>query len=440
MRKIFLIAVIFALSASINGCHINNKQPELTNQDVHKVIAAMGDVMIHDVTNPPLAARFFAYACLAGYEIVSENDKKVKNLHGVLNEYPAISKPKGLSGYDYRLSAVFAILETAAKLQPSGKQNIIYEQSLADSCNKIGFDRDVISHSLEYAQFVSKKILAYAKADKYNRISNYPRYKLKGGPGTWEPTQPAYLPPVEPYFNTMRPLTLDSAAQFASNPAAQFSVNKNAAFYKLLLLNYAKSGSDLTPEQKNIANFWDCNPFAVQNEGHMLIGLKKISPGAHWMGIAAIACKQTNASFSKTVEVNTILAIGLMDGFICCWDEKYRTNRIRPETAIREYIDPNWKPFLQTPPFPEYTSGHSVVSSLAAVILAHYFGKNFHYTDDVEINFGVPPRKFSSFEQAAKEAAISRFWGGIHFMDAINNGVSQGAQVGYWVLAKTRNL
>ncbi|MDR3694487.1 vanadium-dependent haloperoxidase [Mucilaginibacter sp.] len=439
MRKTFFIAVIFVLAAIINGCHHHNKQPELTNQDVHKVIAAMSNMMLHDATNPPLAARFFAYTCLAGYEVVSENDKNVKSLHGALNEYPAISKPDGLSGYDYRLSAVFAMIETAAKLQPSGIQFMKYEQTLSDSCRRIGFDDAVIDSSRHYGQVISKKILAYAKADKYNRISNYARYKLKGTPGSWEPTPPAYMAPIEPYFNTIRPLTLDSAAQFVPDPPVPFSTNKNSAFFKCLLLNYAKSGNGLTQEQKNVANFWDCNPFAVQDDGHMMVGLKKISPGAHWMGIAAIACKQANADFSKSIEVNTILAIGLMDGFICCWEDKYRTNRIRPETAIRKYIDPNWKPLLQTPPFPEYISGHSVVSSLSAVILTHYFGSNFHYTDNVEVDFGVPPRKFGSFEQAAKEAAISRFWGGIHFMDAIDNGISQGTKVGDWVLAKTRN-
>ncbi|MGF7080406.1 hypothetical protein ABIB50_002760 [Mucilaginibacter sp. UYCu711] len=91
---------------------------------------------------------------------------------------------------------------------------------------------------------------------------------------------------------------------------------------------------------------------------------------------------------------------------------------------------------LQTPPFPEYISGHSVVSTTSAVILTHYFGDNFHYTDSVEVSFGVQPRKFTSFNQAAKEAAISRFWGGIHFMDAIDNGIIQGNKVGNWVLNK----
>src|SRR5690606_37804694 len=134
--------------------------------------------------------------------------------------------------------------------------------------------------------------------------------------------------------------------------------------------------------------------------------------------------------FAKTLKVNTAVAIGMMDAFMTCWDEKYRSNRIRPETAIRKYIDPTWTPFLQTPPFPEYLSGHSVVSAAVSAILTHFIGDQFAYTDTVEERFGLPARDFKSFKQAADEAAISRFYGGIHFMDAIDVGMKQGDQVG----------
>jgi hypothetical protein len=434
-RSSLSILLLFGLFFVASSCH-KKKQPELTNRDVSKVISQMSGLMVHDVTNPPLAARFFAYTCLAGYEVVSENDKHIKRMQGVLNEYPVIKVPKQIAGYNYQLSAVLAMMETAGKLQPSGNLLIKYEETFLDSCRKIGFSAEVIDSSKHYAQIISKKILAYAKADKYRQINNYPRYKVRHTSGNWDLTPPAYLVPVEPYFNTIRTLTLDSAAQFMPNPPIPFSTNKKSAFYKLLLLNHAKSGNSLTQEEKNTANFWDCNPFNVQNDGHMLFGLKKISPGAHWMGITGIACNQARTSFSKTMEVNTVVAIGLLDCFISCWDDKYRTNRIRPETAIRRYVDANWKPLLQTPPFPEYTSGHSVVSSTSAVILTHYFGDNFAYIDDVEVNFGIPPKHFNSFIQAAKEAAISRFWGGIHFIDAVNNGVIQGTKVGNWVINK----
>ena len=69
-----------------------------------------------------------------------------------------------------------------------------------------------------------------------------------------------------------------------------------------------------------------------------------------------------------------------------------------------------------------------------------YFGNNFSYTDSVEVAYGLSPRSFTSFQQAAREAAISRFYGGIHFMDAINNGLTQGSKVGEWVVNKTKGL
>jgi len=148
------------------------------------------------------------------------------------------------------------------------------------------------------------------------------------------------------------------------------------------------------------------------------------------MGIAGIACTQKNVSFDSSMMIHTLLALTLTDAFICCWDEKYRSNRIRPETAIRKYIDPEWKPFLQTPPFPEYLSGHSVISAASAEVLSHFFGDTFAYKDSVEQDFGLPARSFHSFREAAQEAAVSRYYGGIHFTDAIQNGLIQGEKVG----------
>lgn len=396
----------------------------------------MSATMIHDVTNPPLAARFFAYACITGYEIISENDTIIPSLHGRLKEYPVITKPASLTDYDVNLSCVLGIMETAAKIQPSGHLIAKEEQRYLDSCRKIGFSETLIDSSVRYAKLVSQQILAYAKADRYNRISNFPRYTPPDQPGSWVPTPPAYMAPVEPYFNTIRPFTLDSASQFIPEPPASFSSDTASTFYHYARLVYTEGGAGLTPEHRDIANFWDCNPFAVENNGHMLIGLKKISPGAHWMGITNIACEKAKTGFAKTMQINTAVAIGLMDAFMCCWDDKYRTNRIRPETAIRKYIDPNWRPLLQTPPFPEYISGHSVISAASSTILTHYLGDHFSYMDNVEEGYHIPPRSFTSFTQAAQEAALSRFWGGIHFKDAIEKGLVQGDQVGNWVIKK----
>ena len=409
--------------------------PPLTNKDISHVITRMTELMIHDVTNPPLAARFFSYACLAGYEVTAQNDKSLASMHGILNGYPEMKKPDSIAGYSYPLAAVLAMLETAKKMQPSGKLLTAYEDKLVDSCKLVGYTDEVIEASKKYAIGISKQILAYAKADGYSKISNLPRYTPLDKAGSWYPTPPAYIAAVEPYFKTVRPFTLDSSSQFKPVTPVPYSADKKSVFYQYLLNNYKENESS-PQEHRIIAGFWDCNPFAVQDEGHMSVGLKKISPGAHWLGIAGIACEKTKKNFAETMQINTVIAIGLMDSFIACWDEKYRSNRIRPETAIRNLLDVNWKPLLQTPPFPEYLSGHSCISATSATILTKYMGDNFRYTDTVEVLYGLQPRSFQSFQQAAIEAGISRFYGGIHFMDAIDNGRAQGLKVGDWVLQK----
>ncbi len=140
----------------------------------------------------------------------------------------------------------------------------------------------------------------------------------------------------------------------------------------------------------------------------------------------------------KTTAAYALTSVALADGFISCWDEKYRSNLIRPESFINKYIDEEWTPLLQTPPFPEYTSGHSVISRAAATALTSIFGDDFAFVDDSEEEFGLPARRFRSFLHASEEAAVSRLYGGIHYMPAIENGVQQGAKVGQWVLSNVK--
>ncbi len=250
---------------------------------------------------------------------------------------------------------------------------------------------------------------------------------------TWKPTPPAYIPAIEPYWGRMRTFVLDSIKNFKPLPALPFSTDTTSAFYKEAKGVYDMV-NNLSEEQKWIANFWDCNPFKMNVDGHVMYATKKISPGGHWINITAVACKQSRADIAKSAEAYACVAVTLADAFIGCWDEKYRSIVIRPETYINMYIDQSWMPVLQTPPFPEYTSGHSVVSAAAAVILSKIFGDNFSYTDSTEMEFGIEPRNFNSFKQASEEAAISRFYGGIHYNAAIINGLTEGRKIANYVL------
>jgi len=226
---------------------------------------------------------------------------------------------------------------------------------------------------------------------------------------------------------------LDSAGQFPPPPPLELSMDEESPFYKQLVQVYEEGGG-LDEDNKAIAKFWDCNPYVSHHRGHAMFATKKITPGGHWMGITAIATRTANSDFTETVEAYTRTSIALFDGFISCWDEKWRSIVVRPETLINEYMDEEWVPLLQTPPFPEYTSGHSVISRAAAVTLTDLLGDGFAFTDTTENEYGLPTREFDSFLQASEEAAISRLYGGIHYMMAIENGVIQGEKVGNWVV------
>jgi hypothetical protein len=242
---------------------------------------------------------------------------------------------------------------------------------------------------------------------------------------------------IEPNWNKLRPFLIQSAQQFKPLRPTPFSSDKKSRFFQEAS-QVREAGLKLTPEQIEISNFWDCNPFKMNINGHVMYATKKISPGGHWINITRLACKKVNADLVRSAEAYACISITLADCFISCWDEKYRSNVIRPETYINQYIDANWTPLLQTPPFPEYTSGHSVVSTASAIILTKLFGDKFSFADSTELEFDIPVRQFKSFKNAAEEAAISRFYGGIHYMPSIKNGMKEGNEIGNFIARKLR--
>jgi len=379
--------------------------------------------------HPPAASRFYMYAILGAYEIVSQNNTNVSPLSKLLKGYFTARISGDQKKYDYRIAAVYSILETGKRMLPSGfmlqdKQ----DQFIATlKLNKIS--AAVIEQSIAVANLISADIVTYAKSDGYGNLSANHRYTPLKGEGYWYPTPPAYMEAVEPNWKIMRTMIIDSCNQFPPALPTVFSKDSSSTFYGMAKEVYEIS-KNLTPEQLHIASFWDCNPFVVGTSGHMAIGFKKISPGGHWMNIAGIAAKKARLDFDKAVVHHAVVSLTLIDAFISCWDEKYRSNRISPETYINKYIDLKWQPILQTPPFPEYTSGHSVISTASAEVLSYLLGDHFALTDDSEIIFEIPARTFQSFRQAAAEAAISRLYGGIHFRDAIENGQEEGRCLG----------
>ncbi|HEX6431301.1 MAG TPA: vanadium-dependent haloperoxidase [Niastella sp.] len=395
-------------------------------------VFSLSKIMMHDVVNPPAAARYYAYCMLGAYEIVAQNNNALSPLSGLLKQYKRNVITTKQADYDHRIAAIYCILETGRLMLPSGYRLQEEEEQFIATQQKAKVSRAIIDSSVAVASYIAARIADYAKSDRYGKLSAQLRYTPIKGDGYWYPTPPAYMEAVEPNWKSVRPLIIDSCNQFPPLPPVAFSKDSNSSFYRLAREVYDVSIKS-TPEQLNIASFWDCNPFVVATSGHMSIGYKKISPGGHWMNIAAIAAQKAQLDFESTITVQMLVGITIHDAFISCWDEKYRSNRIRPETYINRYINIKWQPLLQTPPFPEYTSGHSVISTAAAEVLTYLLGDRFTYTDNSEEIFEIPARSFSSFRHAAAEAAISRMYGGIHYRDAIENGQQQGKELGAFI-------
>ncbi|HTL10517.1 MAG TPA: vanadium-dependent haloperoxidase [Chitinophagaceae bacterium] len=402
---------------------------------LHRAEKALTDVMVHDVFSPNVASRAYVYANIAAYEVLAAQNAGYRSLYGQIKSFPKIApKPAGAS---HSLAAVYAFLLV-------GKKLVFSEQALQDSIVQMlrwykarHLSASGMQQSLDYGKQVADTVIHWMNADQYRETRRLRRYNFSKQEGKWLPTPPGYMAAVEPYWNKIRPLTLDSASQFQPPLPTAYSKDKQSAFYKEAYEVY-QAGLQMTAAQRETANFWDCNPFFLATQGHLNFAAKKISPAGHWISIVGIACRQARKDLTASAAAYTLTSIALFDGFISCWDEKYRSNLIRPETYINANIDESWRPLLQTPPFPEYTSGHSVISTASAVVLTSLLGPSFGFDDNSEIDYGLPARHFNSFEEAANQAAISRLYGGIHYRPAIENGQQQGRKLGEWVLAKIR--
>lgn len=432
MRRLVFLLVMIAFS-----CNHQKTDYWIITSDpkyLHQAMKSITDRMVHDIFSPPVASRVYAYTSIAAYEALVPFSENYMSLAGQIEHFPAVPAPETGKEYCSELSSIEALFKVGRQLIFSEKQlDSVYRQIIQVYENS-GMPEEVFSRSLEYGQKVGEHVLKWASDDNYHQTRSFPKYTIREDPAAWRPTPPAYFDAIEPHWTKIRPFTLDSSTQFIPPRPTPFSVDKKSQFYKDALEVY-ETGKQLTDEQKEIASFWDCNPFAMQVHGHVMFGVKKISPGGHWINITREACEKAKADFTASAEAYACVSVALADAFISCWDEKYRSILVRPETYINRYIDENWVPLLQTPPFPEYTSGHSVISAAAAITLTKLFGENFDFVDSTEIEFGLPPRRFSSFLQAAREAGISRLYGGIHYRPAIENGLQQGQHVGEWVIS-----
>ncbi len=437
MRQGLLLLTAIILFSFQGQSNDNWKEKTENAVYIHRAVKQMTDVMVYDIYSPPVASRTYAYLSIAGYETLAAGDPAYQSLAGQLKGLKTLPKPQPGKEYSYTIAAVQAILTVGKALVISEEKVSAFYDAITKELKASGIPETVFDNSVGFGKEIAKHILDWASQDNYKQTRTFTKYSVNDVPAYWKPTPPAYMAAVEPHWNKIRTFLIDSAQQFKPAPPTTFSTEKESKFYKEALA-VMDIGVNLTKEQKEIASFWDCNPFKMNVNGHVMYASKKISPGGHWMNINRLACQKSGLSPLQSAEAYACLAITIADAFISCWDEKYRSLVIRPESYINKYIDGAWMPLLQTPPFPEYTSGHSVLSSASAVMMTKLFGDNFSFADSTEVEFGIPVRHFTSFKQAAQEAAISRFYGGIHYMPSINNGLDEGQKIGLFMTSKLK--
>jgi hypothetical protein len=438
LRKLLLLFGSLAILAAQTGCvgaDASARDAAAEAEWLHEAVDQLTEVMVYEIVSPPQASRTYTYSSIAAYEILALHDGEYPSLAGRLNGLTPVPTPDPAKEYDLAVAGVYAYLTVGKALTFSPARMEEHRQAVLARAREMGVPRGVVARSAEYAEQVAQHVLAWAREDRFAQTRGVDKYTVVQEDGRWIPTAPAYLSAIEPNWGTLRTFALDSASQFRPAPPHPYSMVPGSEFYRQVRAVY-EADRALTSEHRAIAAHWDCNPYVMHLRGHVMVATKKISPGAHWVGVTTIAARKARADLARSAEAYVMVSLALADGFISAWEEKYRSNLLRPETVIRVHLDPEWQPLLQTPPFPEYTSGHSVISTAAAEVLTALFGDDFAFEDSTEVKYGLPVRPFESFRQAAAEAAMSRLYGGIHYPMAIDAGIEQGRSVGHQVLRR----
>jgi PAP2 superfamily len=434
------IFMLLLAGLALPGCGRGHRDYRTQRPDpelLHTAVRQLTSVIVYDIFSPPQSSRVYAYASVAAYEALRQSHSEYRSLAGQVRGLAPVPVVSPDSEYYLPLAGVHAFMTVGRQLTFSRARMDSLRTAMDERYKAMGIPGPVYDRSIAYGELMAKHILAWAATDSFIQTRGYPKYTVTSQPGRWTPTPPAYIDAIEPNWARLRPFVLDSASVFRPKAPPAFDTTEGSPFLQQTREVY-ETGKHLTDEQKAIAAFWDCNPYVMHVQGHTMFATKKITPGGHWMGIAGIAAHKTDADIVKSAAAYARMAIALADGFISSWDEKYRSNVIRPETVINTYVDEGWTPLLQTPPFPEYTSGHSVISNAAAAVLTDEYGDGFSFKDSTEVDYGLRPRTFASFRKAAEEAAISRMYGGIHYRQSIEEGSIEGRRVGDLVVQRVR--
>ena len=368
-----------------------------------------------DKTPPPKAARALAIVHTAIFDAVNG----ITQTH---ERYLVAGKPAGPASVEAAISAAARL--ALARLFPT--QQAAFDKAYAKVMDGIENSAEK-NAGIHWGEWVANSIVVARTTDGGGDTGSFAPGKA---PGEWQPTEPGLAPALLPQWPKVTCFAMENGAQFRPHKPPTLTSAVYAFDYNLTKQIGAKDSTSRSTEQTAIAQFWADGPGTV-------------TPPGHWNVIARDVAAERRNTVEQNARLFALLNVAEADAAILCWDCKYAVNFWRPITAIRNAEadgnpatepDPAWTPLLPTPPFPEYTSGHSTFSGAAATVLATFFGSDemkFSSTSD-----GMPgfSRSYRSFSEAAQEAGLSRIYGGIHFMSANQQGLQTGSQLGAFVV------
>ncbi len=431
IRKLVMFFIISILTTNLSFA----AQPTPTDV-INRWYKLTLELIRHTPTyTPPVASRSLAYLGLTTFEVAASGSANLQTLAGQLNDLTPFPQREAGAAYDEAVVMQAALSTVVQNLfnntGPTGQHVMAnLDKKLLGEVSQ-NLDPALVAKSQTYGQAIAKHVLDWSQTDGAAVVENlgFPmEYKLTKGPANWVPTNVIRLQqnPLLPNWGNNRPFAMKTGATCDTPPPPAYSEDVASEFYKQAI-EVAEAKKNLTPDQKAIAKFWADDAMLT------------VTPPGHWIAITLQILEKENADTAKMSDVLARLAIAEADAFIGCWNAKYKYDLLRPLTYIKRVIDPKWDSLLNTPPFPEYPSGHSTQSGAAATVLTQIYGDNFAFTDETGMKDGNKPRSFKSFWAAADEAGISRLYGGIHFRAAIEYGLQQGRCIGTFTNAlKTR--
>ncbi len=432
MRKLLFSAVLALMWFAVLGATPSWADTNRSDKVLRTWNQLVLELVRHTPTySPPVASRSFAYLGVTAFEAVASGSPDMQSLAGQLNGLAQVPQREAGKTYDeavvLQAAMAFAAQNFFENTGPTGQRALAALEAKLRAEAAAGLPADVVVRSEDYGRAVARHILAWSQDDGGAVIENmgFPlQYELTKGAANWVPTGlvAQQQTPLLPNWGKNRTFAMPNGATCDLPPPPSYSEDKMSEFYKQSL-EVVETQQNISTEQRAIARFWADD------------AMLSPTPPGHWISIALQIFERDSVALDKSVDVLARLGIAGADSFIGCWNIKFQYDLLRPVTYIRRTMDPKWESLLNTPPFPEYPSGHSTQSGAAAVVMTQMFGENFAFKDATHERDGIKPRSFPSFWAAAEEAGISRLYGGIHFRAAIDRGLDQGRCIGAYTNA-----